>query len=222
MQDGLGALNMKVFLIDDHPVLRGGLRELMAKEASMSVVGEASTGAAALERVGEALPDIVVMDVHLPDMSGIEVARHLLKILPMVMIVMFSCDADRTTVDEALQAGACGYVWKQSDAEELFRAMQTVMAGKLFLSQEVSVGILEDYRNTLLGGKPNEEATVTDRERELIRLICEGRRNKEIAAQLKVSPKSTEAYRSRLMKKLGYASTAELVRYAIREGIVSA
>lgn len=213
---------MKVFLIDDHPVLRGGLRQLLAERPNITVVGEASTGGAALELVSKLDPDIITMDVHLPDMSGIEAARRILNFLPGAKIVVFSSDASRKLIDEALQAGVCGYVWKQSSADELVRAMETVMTGRIFMSPEVSIGILEDYRNNLREELSPEKRPVSNRDKELLRLIAEGHRNKEIAVELSISPKSVEAYRSRLMKKLGYASSAELVRYAIREGIVCA
>jgi len=203
-------------------MLRNGMRQAIAQQPDLTVVGEASTGAAALKLVAELAPDVVVMDVHLPDLNGIEVTRRILRLLPAVKVVVFSGDAARSLVDEAIQAGACGYIWKQSATEELIRAIEVVMTGKLYLSPEVSAGIMEDYRKSLVGESEPAKPLLSDRDKQLLRLVAEGRRNKEIAVHLTLSPKSVEAYRSRLTKKLGCSNSADLVRYAIREGIVSA
>jgi len=215
-------MNVKVLLVDDHPMLRDGLRQAMARHPKFIVAGEASTGANALKLAAELAPDLIVMDIHLPDMNGLEVTRQILALQPSVHILVFSGDAARSVVDEALQAGACGYIWKQSAAEELIRAVEMVMAGKLYLSPEVSSGIFEDYRKSLVQETDPCEPLLSQRDRQLLRLVAEGRRNKEIAVELAVSPKTVEAYRSRLMKKLGCSSSADLVRYAIREGIATA
>ena len=155
-------------------------------------------------------------------MNGIEVTRQILRAQPAVKIVVFSGDAARALVDEALEAGACGYIWKLSAVEELIRALEIVITGKLYRSPEVSTDILEDYRKSLIEETNPAKPLISEREKQLLRLVSEGRRNKEIALQLAIKPKSVEAYRSRLMKKLGCSSTAELVRYAIREGIAVA
>jgi DNA-binding NarL/FixJ family response regulator len=193
----------------------------MAQQPNLTVVGEASTGASALKLAAELAPDLIVMDIHLPDMNGIEVTRQMLGVLPLVKIVVFSGDADRSLVDGALQAGACGYIWKQSAVEELIQAIGIVMAGKLYLSPEVSAGILEDYRKGLVDEPAPSKPVLSEREKQILRLIAEGRRNKDMAVQLELSPKSIETYRARLMKKLGCSSTADVVRYAIREGIIA-
>jgi DNA-binding NarL/FixJ family response regulator len=159
------------------------------------------------------------MDIHLPDMNGIEVSRHILNGQPGIKIIVFSSDTVRTLVDEALQIGVCGYLPKSSSVEELIMAIESVMAGKLYLSPEVSGDILADYRKSLRSDAQPLKPLLSEREKHLLRLIAEGRRNKEISAELGVSIKSVEAYRSRLMKKLGCSSSAELVRYAVRQGI---
>ncbi len=215
-------MNTKLLLVDDHPMLRTGLRELATRVPNLTLVGEASTGESALQLAETARPDLVIMDIHLPDISGIETTRRIVQLLPQVKVIVFSSDPARRLVDEALQAGACGYIFKQSAVEELIQAIQTVMMGKLFFSRELSAGILEDYRKTLLGASEPSKLLVSERERQILRLIAAGRRSKEIATELKLSPKSIETYRARLTKKLGCSSTAELVRYAIREGIVEA
>jgi DNA-binding NarL/FixJ family response regulator len=212
---------MKLFLVDDHPMLLKGLRQAILEQPSITVVGEATTGADALQRAAELNPDIIVMDIHLPDISGLEVTRKILALLPSAKVLVFSADPNRTMVDEALQAGACGYIWKQSAVDEVLRAIEMVQAGKLYLSPELSTDILKDYRNVLFGAPAPSRPLLSERDKLMLRLIAEGRRNKEIAQQLGVSAKSVESYRSRLMKRLGCPSAAELIRYAIREGIAA-
>jgi DNA-binding NarL/FixJ family response regulator len=162
---------------------------------------------------------MTIMDIHLPDMEGTEATRRLLKVHPSAKVLIFSSDPSRTLVDEALHAGACGYILKTGAVEELLDAIDTVMTGKLYLSRELSAGILEDYRKGLNEEAKPSKPLLSDRDKQLLRLITEGRRNKEIAVDLAVSVKSVEAFRSRLMKKVNCASVAELVRYAVREGI---
>jgi len=200
-------------------MLLSGLRQTMAQHPHLTLVGEASTGVLALKLAGELAPDLIVMDIHLPDLNGIEVARQILQAQPSVKVVIFSSDTIRAVVDQALQAGVCGYVSKDSALDELMQAIEAVMAGKLYLSPDVSAGILEDHRRSLVEEFQPPKPELSEREKQLLRLVAEGRRNKEIAVQLSISPKSVEANRSRLMKKLGCNSSAELVRYAVREGI---
>jgi DNA-binding NarL/FixJ family response regulator len=214
-------MNVKILLVDDHPMLLGGLRQIVAQQPHLTLVGEASTGALGLKMASELAPDVVVLDVHLPDMNGIEVTRQILATQPFLKIIIFSGDATRALVDEALQAGACAYLLKLSAGAELLQAIDSVMAGKLYPSPEVGAGILEDYRKSRAGEAAPAKPVLSERETQLLRLIATGRRNKEIADRMTLSVKSIEAYRSRLMAKLGCASSADLVRYAIREWIVA-
>lgn len=214
-------MNVKILLVDDHTFLRSGLSSAIARQPTYTIVGEASTGAAALQLAMSSAPDLIIMDVHLPDMSGIEATRRILASRPFTKVVVFSADETRAVVDEALEAGACGYICKQSSTEEVLQALDLVLSGKLYLSPAVSAAILEDYRKQLLEAPVAAKPTLSDREKELLQLVSRGCRNKEIADHLKLSAKSVETYRSRLMKKLVCSSTAELVRYAIREGIVA-
>ncbi len=215
-------MNLKLLLVDDHPMLRHGLCGAIAQQSEFTVVGEASTGAQAVTLTRETVPDLVVMDIHLPDMSGVEATRQILAAQPAVKIIIYSSDPSRKLVDEAVQAGACGYVSKGGDLDELLLAIETVMSGKLYLSPVVATEILQDYRKGLIDGAEAPKPFLSEREKELVRLVAEGRRNKEIADELKISTKSVETYRARVMKKIGCASSAELVRYAIREGITAA
>jgi len=215
-------MNVKVFLVDDHPIFRDGLRQAISRLPGFTVVGEASTVAAAVHLGVEHAPDLVVMDVHLPDGSGLAATKQILAALPATKVIMLSSDPNRRLVDEALQTGACGYIWKQGVAAELIQAIEMVMAGRLYLSPELSTAILEDYRLGLSPGATSAKPRLSARDIQLLKLVAEGHRNKEIAVQMELTPKSVEAYRSRLMKKLECHSPAELVRFAIREGIVPA
>jgi len=214
--------NVKLLLVDDHPMLRLGLREAVAQHPHLSVVGEASNGAQALKLARELSPDLVVMDIHLPGINGIETTRQILNAQPTVNILIFSRDAAHLLVQEALQAGAKGYVLKRGDVDELICAIDVVMAGKPYFSAAVSEGIVEDYQKKLTGTGNPAKLELSVRERQLLRLIAEGRRNKEIATTMKLSANSIETYRARLMKKVGHRSIAELVRFAVREGIAAA
>lgn len=212
---------IKVLLVDDHAFLRSGLSLAISRQSNFIIVGEASTGGAALEQARERTPDLIIMDVHLPDMSGLEATRRVLGVLPCAKVMMLSADDSRSSVDAALEAGACAYICKQSSPEELIQAIEIVLSGKLYLSPKVSAAILEDYRKQLVDEPATTKPALSDREKQLLQLVSKGCRNKEIAEHLKVSAKSVETYRGRLMKKLLCSSTAELVRYAIREGIVT-
>ena len=211
--------SVSLLLVDDHPMLLRGLRQVLTEHPKLKLVGEASTSAMALKMTQDLMPDLVVMDVHLPDASGISIARQILNTRPSVKVLVFSSDADHSLVDDALEAGVCGYIVKSGAADELIGAIDTVMSGKLYLSLEVSAGILEDHRESLRKETEPAKPRLSEQEKRLLRLITKGHRNKEIAAILKLSPNSIETYRARLMKKVNCPSTAELVRYAIREGI---
>jgi len=200
-------------------MLLNGLRQALSEHSNLTLAGEAVTGTEAINLARELTPDLVVMDIHLPDMNGIEATRQILRVQPTVKVLIFSTDAAHTLVQEALRAGAGGYVLKKGKVEELIHAIDELMRGKLYLSTEVSAGIVDDYQRILIGKAKPPIPLLSEREKIMLRLIAEGRRNKEIAANLKLSPKSIETYRARLMKKVGCRNTAELVRYAVREGI---
>jgi DNA-binding NarL/FixJ family response regulator len=212
---------MKILIVDDHPALRGGVRQRLELRPDFTVVGECGSAAETLRRASELAPDVIILDLHLPDGSGIDLAGRLRDLAPAVKIVVFSGDADPDLVTAALRAGARGYVLKQVFLDDLIRAIDSVAAGKIYVCPEASAGILAGYGEPAgaEAGPPKPE--LSDRERQMVRLVAEGRRNKEVAAELGLSGKSVEAQRARLMKKLNCSSIAELVRYAIREGIVA-
>lgn len=167
-------------------------------------------------------PDLIVMDIHLPDMHGIEATRQILEAVPAARIVILSGDDDQALVDAALQAGARGFILKGSAVDELILAAEVVMAGKFHFSPEVSAGMVEAHQRSMVAGAAPSKPALSEREKQLLRHIVEGLRNKAIAIELKLSVNSIETYRARLMKKVGCPSPAELVRYAIREGIAVA
>ena len=219
---GSGATNARVLLVDEHPIFRDGLRQAIGRERRLAVVGEAATAAAAVALQAQLAPDLIIMEANLPDLSGLAVAREVLRARPSVKVIILSSVVSRSLVDEALQSGVGGYVWKGAVSGDLLRAIDMVLSGRLYLSPELSAGILEAYRRGLAGEKNAAKPLLSKRDNQLLRLVAGGQRNKEIAVQMAISPKSVEAYRSRLMRKLGCRGAAELIRHAIREGLIAA
>jgi DNA-binding NarL/FixJ family response regulator len=214
-------MNTRVLLIDDHPMFRAGIRLLLQSlPAGIVVVGESSTGAAALDLVRELSPDLLLLDLHLPDLNGLEVARQLLAHCPGLKIILLTAESALPFINAALQAGVSAYLLKSSASEELPRALSAVLAGGLYVSPELTSLVLQGYKETLsaIGAAP--KAVLSDQERHVLRLLAQGRRMKEIAAELGIGVRTVETYRQRLVKKVGCQNAADLVRYAIREGIV--
>ncbi len=212
---------LRILLVDDHRIVRDGLRLLIQEHPDLTVVGEASGGTEALTLVRELRPDLILMDIHLQDSNGIEVSRQILTDWPQARIIILSAHPDPDFVSAALQAGVSAYMVKENAAEDLIRAIRAVRAGKTYLCPEVAGAMVSELRRAKEGTERVGRAPLSVREREVLRLVAEGLRNKEISNRLTVSIKTIETYRSRLMHKLGLASSAELVRYAIREGITS-
>ncbi len=212
---------IEIVLVDDHPLLRRGLKQHLSAQDDLQVVGEASSCAGALEQVCARQPRVVVMDLGLPDGSGIETTARILERFPGTKVVVLSADWELSTVHRALEAGAGAYVTKQSPPEDLVRAIREVVNDRVYLCPEVASLVVRDYVKVAVGEAESERPVLTDRERELIRLVAEGKRNKEIAEVMQIEVASVETARSRLMRKLKCSSPAELTRYAIREGIVT-
>lgn len=209
----------KLLLVDDHQILREGLRLLLDKHPDLQVVGEAADAKSALECLQACTPDLVVMDVLLPDKSGIAVVREIHACFPKIRTIMLSGLSDPSYARSALEAGASGYVLKENTSTELLRAIRSVIGGKLYLCPGITTTWLLGSKAASGLGRSLE--VPTERERRLLYLIATGCRNKEIAAEFKMSVDAVEAWRSRLTRKLGYHNTAELIRYAVREGIVA-
>ena len=213
--------DIKVLLVDDHPMMREGVRRILAEQTGIRVVGEAASSQTALTQVQLERPDVVVMDIHLPGDDGIEISERILGTFPGTKIVVLSADMDLATVQRALQVGVSGYVAKNSPPEEIVRAIREAVDQRVHLSPEIAAVVVQDYMKQVVQRSAPLKPTLTERERLLLKLVAEGRRNKEIAEMLQIGAKSVETYRSRLMRKLNCASTAELTRYAIREGITT-
>jgi DNA-binding NarL/FixJ family response regulator len=212
---------IRILLVDDHQLMRLGLRHLLAGQPGLSIVGEAGNGPAAMEQVRTLAPHLVLMDLHLPGANGVEITRRILAEFPAVKVIALSHDGSLELVLQALHAGVSAYLLKENGTDELLRAIRAVMDHRLYLSPEISSSVTTHFMRSYVEKRAVPASVIlTERERLLLRLIAEGKRNKEIAGSLAVAAKSAETYRSRVMKKLGCASTAELVRYAIREGII--
>jgi DNA-binding NarL/FixJ family response regulator len=214
---------ISILLVDDHQIVRSGLRSLFDDQKDMKVIAEAENGRAAVQMARDLSPDVVVMDITMPDLNGIEATRQILKEAPGAKVIALSEHTDRRYVSEALKAGAVGYLPKAVPFEELVEAVRIVAAGKVYLSPKVANVVVEAYVRG--GGGPNEDSSafsiLSAREREVLQLIAEGLATKEVAAHLHVSIKTVETHRAKTMEKLNLHSLAELTKYAIREGLTS-
>lgn len=210
---------IRVILADDHRMFREALGARLGAEPDLVIVAEASSGAETLEAVARHCPDIVILDIGLPDMTGIQVAQRIAQEHPGVRVVALSGHADRLFVEEMLKAGARGYVVKSAGADELISAIRAAIAGHVFLSPEVTATML---RHVHSGTEASPPLTILGpREREVLRLLAGGRRSSEIAAELGIAPTTVDVHRRNIKRKLGLHTTAELTRYAIREGLHS-
>lgn len=212
-------MNIKVLLVDDHKIVREGLRSLLEKEGDIKIVAEADNGRTAAQRATEMLPDVVVMDIAMPEMNGIEATRRITAENPEIRVLALSMHSARRFVSEALSVGAKGYLLKDCAADELVRAIRTVAADKIYLSPDIADQIVKDYVKNLPDSPPAALNMLSTREKEVLQLIAEGRNTKEIAFTLNVSIKTIETHRQQIMKKLNLQSVAGLTRYAIREGL---
>ena len=212
-------MSIRVLLVDDHEITRQGVRLLFEKESGVEVVAEARDGRTAVALVSKHLPDIVVMDIGLPDLNGIEATRQIRDGEPSVKVVALSSRSDQRSVTDMLQAGAAGYVLKKAAAYEIVEAVREVQAGRRYVSLQLIDPLIADYAQRLAEGA--EPPRLTVREREVLQLIAEGKTSAQIADQLSVSEKTVGNHRQNLKGKLGLNGVSELTKYAIREGIAS-
>lgn len=205
----------RIVLADDHAVVRKGFRLILNQEPDLEVIAEAGNGKDAVKLAIELNPDLMIMDIAMPDMTGVEATRRIRESCPDCQILILSMHKDTVYVREALRAGARGYLLKESIDEDLLRAVRAVAEGGGFLSPEVSRTVLDDYQQTT---DPFDQLTA--REREVLQLLAEGKVAKEVAAALDVSVFTVDAHRGRIMKKLGLRSSTELVKFAMRKGLI--
>jgi two-component system, NarL family, response regulator NreC len=211
---------INIMLADDHPIVRQGLRALLESEQNFHLVGEAGDGLEAVRLAIRLRPDVLITDVMMPGLNGLEVTRQVTKSLPQTKVVILSMYTDDSYVLEALKNGATGYVLKDSQATDLVLAIREVAAGKRYLSPPLSERELELYAQRFESVPADPYELLTTREREVLQLVAEGRTSTEIAQQLFISPRTAEGHRANLMRKLGVQNNAELVRYALKRGIV--
>ena len=209
----------KMVLADDHVLFRDGLRVLLEKEADLKVVGEANNGREAVRLAAELQPDIVVMDISMPDLNGIEAAREISARTPKTKVLGLSMHSDRRFVAAMPQAGAAGHILKDCDYEEFLRAVRSVLAGQTYLSPAVAGEVVGAHVRGSEGATSQPLGDLTSRQLEILQLRAEGRATKQIAARLHISTKTVDAHRHEIMTKLDLHSIAELTKFAVREGL---
>jgi len=214
-------MSIRVLLADDHPIVREGLRSLLEKEDDIEIVGEAEEGRKAVGLVRELLPDVVIIDITMPNLNGVDATRQIVKEFPAVKVIALSMHSNVMFVTEMLKAGASAYVLKECFIDELIESIQTVAAGGIYLSPKVTSVVVSDYVKRLSVSAESPLEALTEREREVLQLIGEGKNTKQIALELHVSTKTIEANRRKIMEKLDAHSIAELVKIAIVGGLTS-
>ncbi|MBA4417055.1 MAG: DNA-binding response regulator [Syntrophus sp. (in: bacteria)] len=212
----------KILLADDHKIIREGLRSLLEKQPDMEVIAEAQDGLTTVRLAQKLLPHVVIMDIGMPEMNGIDATRQIVaEKTHDVKVIALSMHSDRRFVLQMLKAGASGYLLKDSAFEELITAIHTVMMNQPYLSPKVMDVVVKEYLHGLAKNETTVFTALTAREREVLQLLAEGKATKQIASVLNVSVKTIETHRQQLMEKLGIHSIAELTKYAIREGLTS-
>ena len=213
--------NIRLIIADDHRLFRIGLKQVIAKQSGCEVVGEAATGLEALAAVREHNPDVVLMDISMPELNGIEAARRITAEYPDVHVIILSMHTDQRYVLEALRAGAKAYLLKDSAPLELFTAIHRVRQGQRYVSAQIGAKLNTDLLSVLQPVEDSAFRTLSAREREVLQMIAEGKTTRQIADKLNVSPKTVETHRGHIMDKLKLYTVAELTKYALREGLTS-
>jgi DNA-binding NarL/FixJ family response regulator len=214
-------MKTKILLVDDHKILRDGICSIVKGYPDMEVIGEAADGKAALRLVEELSPDVVIMDISMPDLNGIDATRRIIADHPKIKVIALSMHHDKQFVSEIFKAGASGYLLKDCAFDELEHAVRIVMDGKTYMNPQIASLVIESLVNQPHATSQKSFSLLTDREREVLQLIAEGQSTKEIASKLNVSAKTIESHRRQVMGKLNIRNVAELTKYAIREGLTS-
>ncbi len=208
-----------VILADDHPVVRDGLCFLLNAQTDIKVIGTAVNGIEAVELASKLCPDVAVMDIAMPLLNGIDATQQICSICPHTKVAILSIHFTSVHIQRALQAGAMGYLLKESAGEEVVEAIRTVHSGQRYLSKKIADQVVEDYLTLVEGGADNPLGRLSSREREVLHLLAEGHTSAEIAQALPLSAKTVESYRSRIMEKLELKNLAALIKFAIRHGL---
>ena len=214
-------MSTRILLAEDHAIVREGLRSLLEKHPDMEIIGEVEDGRKAVELVKELMPDIVIMDISMPNLNGIDATRQITSEFPDVKVIALSIHANRRFVSDMLSAGAAGYILKECMFDELVRAIKTVVGNGNYLGSKITGVVIEDYVKRLANTADTSLSTLTSKEREVLQLLAEGKSTKQIAMALHLSTKTIEARRRHIMQKLDIHSIAELTKYAVREELTS-
>jgi len=214
-------MKIKILLVDDHQILRDGIRSLVKGYDDMEVIGEAADGREALNMVEKLSPDIVIMDISMPDLNGIDATRMIINEAPDVKVIALSMHHDKQFVSEIFKAGASGYLIKDSAFDELEHAIRIVMSGQTYINPKIASLVVESLVNQSVTPNPKSFSLLTEREREVLQLIADGKSTKQIAVDLNVSSKTIESHRRQVMGKLNVRSVADLTKFAIREGLTT-
>jgi DNA-binding NarL/FixJ family response regulator len=212
-------MTVRILLADDHALVRGGIRRILQAEPDLTVVAEAANGAEAVELVRSTPPDLAILDISMPRLTGLQAAREIARRAPSVRTLMLSMHDNEQYFFAALQAGACGYVLKSAADEDLVAACRAAMRNESFLYAGVAGTLVRDFLDRMRRGERMPRAVLTEREDEVVKLIAEGHSSKEIAEQLVISVKTVERHRANILAKLGMRDRTELTRYAIRAGL---
>jgi two-component system, NarL family, response regulator NreC len=214
-------MKTRILLADDHQIFREGLRSLIGRQEDLEVVGDAETGRVAVKMAVQLKPDVVIMDIAMPDMNGIEATYQIRAQLPDVKVVALSMHSDKRFVSGMLHAGALGYLLKANAFDEVVQAIRTVMNNKHYVSGDVADTIVSDYVSQMAQTTPTSRTLLSPREREVLQLLAEGYATKDIAERLLVSTNTIDTHRAHIMAKLNIRTIADLVKYAVREGLTS-
>ena len=212
---------VKVLIVDDHEIMRDGMSALLHKYSEFEVVGQAADGREALEMASQLKPDLVIMDVGMPNLNGVDATRQLLTQQPDLRVMALSTHSDGPVVAKMIKAGASGYMLKESAFEELIEGITALLEGKTFLCKKISKVVFSEYVGMITNPKTKNGDGLTGREREVLQLVSEGHTTREIAEMLKLSTKTIDSHREHIMEKLGIRNIAGLTKYAIREGLTS-
>lgn len=210
---------LKILLVDDHPVVRQGLRQVLESNLEFRVVGEAADGQAALEQVVQLHPDVVILDLALPGINGLEVARRIRQRSPQTRMLVLSMHSNEAYVHEAFKEGVLGYVLKENATEDLVQAVEAVAAGRRYLSPKISEEDIQAYAERINTSALDPYDALTDREREVLHMLAQGRTRGSISERLSISPRTVDTHRTNLMRKLNFSNQTELIQYAIQKGI---